>query len=69
MPRYFLSRVRRVLAAIPSVVGGLLIFLAFTNKANAFIPEGPEIDPGSMVSALALLAGASMLISDKLRRK
>jgi hypothetical protein len=32
-------------------------------------PENPEIDPGSMGSALTLLAGAGMLMADKLRKK
>jgi hypothetical protein len=31
-------------------------------------PENPEIDPGSMASALTLLAGAGMLLADKMRR-
>jgi hypothetical protein len=32
-------------------------------------PTAPEVDPGAMGSALALLAGSVLVLTDRLRRK
>jgi hypothetical protein len=49
-------------------MGFLLVFAAFESQAMA-VPVLPEIDPGSMSSGLALLAGGMLLLTDRLRRK
>ena len=50
------------------VAGGfLLVFLACASPALA--TPVPEIDPGSAVSGLTLLAGGMLLLADKLRMK
>ena len=52
------------------VAGGfLLVFLACASPALAGPPVVPEIDPGSAVSGLTLLAGGMLLLADKLRMK
>jgi hypothetical protein len=37
--------------------------------AGGPLPNAPEIDPGSMMSALTLLAGGTLLLTDRFRRK
>ena len=50
-------------------VGGvLLVFLALSGSAQAQ-QQVPEVDPGSMVTALALLAASGALVADSVRRK
>ena len=60
-----------MLRVFSTVAALLLVVVAFSSTAQAFdlAPPNPEIDPGSMASALTLLAGAGMLMADKLRRK
>jgi hypothetical protein len=50
---------------------GLALIVAGTaSAALAGGPPGsPEIDPGSAVSALAVLSGGILLLTDRLRRK
>ena len=57
-------RVRKALVA-----GGLLlVFLACASPALAVLTV-PEIDPGSAVSGLTLLAGGMLLLADKFRTR
>jgi hypothetical protein len=53
------------------VTGGfLLVFAAVAGSALAQNhPDAPEIDPGSALSGISLLAGGMLLLADKLRRK
>lgn len=53
-----------------SLIVCIVICLVSSGSAQAFdlSPPNPEIDPGSMASALTLLAGTGLLIADKLRR-
>jgi hypothetical protein len=56
-----LLRVRKAMVA----GGFLLVFLACASPALAGPPVVPEIDPGSAVSGLTLLAGGMLLLADK----
>jgi hypothetical protein len=52
--------------------GFILVFAAFASLAQAGAPppaDAPEIDPGSLGSALALLSGGTLLLTSRLRRK
>jgi len=52
--------------------GLALVLLATSSTAWAGgppPPAAPEMDPGSMVSALALLTGSMFVLTDRLRRK
>jgi hypothetical protein len=49
------------------ITGMVLIMIAAGAAAVALPPEAPEIDPGSVTSALALLAGAMMIIRGRRR--
>ena len=51
-------------------IGFVFVFAAFAGSASALPPPTtPEIDPGSMASALTLLAGGVLLLTDRFRRK
>jgi hypothetical protein len=52
-------------------LGLAVIMAAVSGKALAFGPldQAPEIDPGSMVSALALLCGGLLMLTDRWARK
>ena len=49
------------------IVGMALIMAAAAVIALAQAAPGPEIDPGSATSALALLAGAALIIRGRRR--
>jgi hypothetical protein len=63
------------LARKAMVTGGLLlVFIASASPALAQPPPDnfvrvPEIDPGSAMSGITLLAGGILLLADKLRIK
>jgi hypothetical protein len=62
------SLARRVMVA----AGFLLVFAAVAGAALAqdfHPPQTPEIDPGSAMSGISLLAGGMLLLADKFRRK
>ena len=52
------------LAQSPLVVGGLLVVTGIGGTAFAF-DMAPEIDPGSITSAMTLLAGSALLITGR----
>jgi hypothetical protein len=54
-----------------SSVGLSLILLGLAGPvyAGAPLPGVPEIDPGSLAGAAALLAGGLLMITDRLGRK
>ena len=62
------DRMQRLASLVTRGSGFLLVFAAFAGQASA-APAVPEIDPGSMTSALALLTGGVLLLTDRLRRK
>ena len=50
--------------------GGLLFFAALASIAVGAPPlPTPEIDPGSLASALALVTGGGRLLSERFRRR
>ena len=49
------------------IIGMALIMAATAAIALARTGTGPEIDPGSATSALALLAGAALIIRGRRR--
>lgn len=49
-------------------LGFLLVLAAMSSSARA-TSVAPEIDPGMMSSALALLGGGLLLITNRSRRK
>jgi len=62
--------IMRFLQVVPVVAFGLSAFLAISGTAcGEDINFAPEVDPGSMASALALLAGGGLLIVDRIRRR
>ena len=50
------------------IAGFLLVFASLATPAFAFA-EVPEIDANAAISALGLLTGGVLLITDRLRRK
>lgn len=48
--------------------GLALVLAACSGVAQAGVSITPEIDPGSMTSALALLSGGVLLVADRFRR-
>lgn len=51
-------------------LGGMLIFSALGSTALALAPpDAPEIDPGTLSSGFALLAGGFLLLTSRRRRK
>jgi hypothetical protein len=53
-------------------LSSLLIVTAFAGTAHALPPPPPgvpEVDPGSMGAAMALLVGGYLVVVSKLRRK
>lgn len=59
---------QRFASAMLKGLGFLLVFAAFETRAFG-VDIGPEIDPGSMTGALALLSGGVLLLTDRLRKK
>jgi hypothetical protein len=51
-----------------ALAGGFIIFLALGGTAQA-VDVFPEVDPGSMASALTLLAGGGLILADRLLRR
>ena len=50
--------------------GGLLVLTAIGRAAFALEPApGPEIDPGTLSSAMTLLVGSTLLLTSRRKRK
>jgi hypothetical protein len=62
-------QVSRSLLRFASRSLGLLLMLSGMSSLAMAIPVGPEVDPASATSALALLVGAALLARDKFRRQ
>jgi hypothetical protein len=62
--------VPRSLNAIRKGCGLLLVFVACSSMARADFPvPTPEIDPGSVGSALTLLGGGFLMLTARFRRR
>ena len=46
-----------------------LMVVAFGSSAFAGAPRVPEVDAGSMATAIALLSGAALVITNRVRRR
>jgi hypothetical protein len=59
-----ISLVRRALHSARLACGLMLVMAAVAGTAHALPPppSAPEIDPGSMGSALALLVGGALMV-------
>jgi len=55
-------------AALQSAGLGLVV-IALSRAAQAQVQATPEIDAGSLVSGLALLAGGMLIVTNQIRRK
>lgn len=58
-------------SSVLRAVAGLLLLSALSGTAGAVQVNAlgvPEVDPGSIASALALLAGGGLLAADRFRR-
>ena len=53
-----------------TMAGLLLVMHACASSAAAIpLPPAPEIDAGSLASALTLLTGGLLILTDRLRKK
>jgi hypothetical protein len=50
-------------------IGFGLVLAALSASAMAIPPSAPEIDPGSMASAVALLTSGMLMLSERKRRR
>ena len=50
-------------------IGTLVLLLVTGGTAIAGVAAIPEIDPGSMASAVALLVAGGVLVAERMRRK
>jgi hypothetical protein len=65
-----LSLARSVARSALLLVAVTALLNSFAGMAQAGNPQGvPEINPGVLGSATALLAGGALLIRDRLRKK
>ncbi len=64
--RALASTARRV--ALQSAGVGLVV-VALNRAVQAGPPISPEIDAGSLVSGLTLLAGGILIVTNRIRRK
>jgi hypothetical protein len=62
-------RKRRIIALVRDAIGFALVLTAVSTGAFAQTQPAPEIDPGSMISGLTLLAGGFMILTNRARRK
>jgi hypothetical protein len=70
--QYFAKLAGQVFRRVCTCAGLALVLLATSSAAWAGgppPPSAPEIDPGTAVSALALLTGSMFVLTDRLRRK
>jgi hypothetical protein len=60
----------RALASVRRPLGLVLVLAGCAQTAFALGPPNvPEIDPGSVASALTLAAGGVLLLTDRIRKK
>ncbi len=64
------NRVTSVLRAIAVAAGSVCLLAGLSAQAWAFEPASvPEMDPGSMASALMLLSGGLLILTGRRGRK
>jgi hypothetical protein len=64
-----LSRRCRLVARAACAVGGLALVVAATPSVALASQAAPEIDAGAASSALAVLSGGVLLLTDRLLRR
>lgn len=62
-------RFASLLRAAWKATGFALVLTALSASAHAGATPAPEIDPGSILSALTLLGGGLMVLTDRCRAK
>jgi hypothetical protein len=67
-PQWLSSFVLPMFAWVRKATGFLLVFAACTTTAIAG-PAAPEIDSGTASSAVALLAGGTLLLKSRITKK
>jgi hypothetical protein len=60
---------RRFSGLIRQAIGFGLVLAAFSGVAFAQEQAAPEVDPGSMISGMTLLAGGLLILTNRARRK
>ena len=50
-------------------IGFVLVLCALSSPAWAVVVPAPELDPGSMASALGVLGGGLLILTDRVRRR
>lgn len=55
--------------AVPKACGLMLLVTATAGTARADLTFTPELNPGSLASAMTLLAGGLLMFTDRIRRK
>ncbi len=51
------------------ICGGLLLLALHGTASALYVGAVPEIDPGTAASGLAVLAGATLLLIERFRRR
>ncbi|HVA51768.1 MAG TPA: hypothetical protein VNH11_35835 [Pirellulales bacterium] len=63
------NTIRRLVDCASAVCAVALVVAALAGHASANVPPPtPEIDPGSLAGALALLAGGVLVLRGRIRR-
>jgi hypothetical protein len=52
-----------------TILGGMMMLTAISGTALAIDPPAPEIDPGTITSAMTLLAGSVLLVTGRRFKK
>ncbi len=63
------SRLASVVRGVCVAAGTLCLLAGVSSQALAFDAITPELDPGSMTSALMLLTGGLLILTGRRRRK
>jgi len=61
-------KLRRALLATTFAIVLMVMLVAKPNRAMAALQDAPEIDPGSMASAMTLLVGGVLSLTGRVRR-
>jgi len=63
------DQLSNLFGACRKVCGILLVLSGFASNAMALVPSAPELNPGDMTSALALVTGGLLLYTARRRSK
>jgi hypothetical protein len=70
--RWFVRLLAEVVGPARTLTGAMLVVAACAGPAWAQaseVPAAPEIDPGSIASALTLAIGGALMLTDRWRNK